>query len=114
MDRKKELKELYKNMKTDMGVFAINSIDTNRCYIEASHDLKSAMNSAKFKLNFGNHPNKGLQKDWKEQGEQAFRFEILEQLMYDEDESKTDYSEELEILKMIWKERLSKDGLELY
>lgn len=60
MDRKKELKELYKNMKTDMGVFAIKSINTNRCYIEASHDLKSAMNSAKFKLNFGNHPNKEL------------------------------------------------------
>lgn len=90
MDRKKELKELYKNMKTDMGVFAIKSINTNRCYIETSHDLKSAMNSAKFKLNFGNHPNKELQKDWKEQGEQAFRFEILEQLKYDEDESKTE------------------------
>lgn len=114
MDRKKRLKELYKNMKPDMGVFVIRSNFNNKCYLEGSHDLKSTINSGKFKLNFGNHPNKDLQKDWNEQGEQNFTIDILEKLKYDEDESKSDYSEDLEILKMIWKERLSKEGTDFY
>ncbi len=114
MDRKRELKELYKNMKPDMGVFIIKSKSNNKYYIEGTHDLKAGINSTKFKLNFSNHPNHGLQKAWKEEGELAFTIDILEKLKYDEDESKTDYSEELEILKMLWKERLSKEGAEFY
>lgn len=114
MDRKKELKELYKNMKPEMGVFSIKSKSNNKYYIEGSHDLKATINSTRFKLNFGNHLNNELQKSWKEQGEEDFTIEILEKLKYDEDESKTDYSEELEILEMVWKEKFSKDGAKFY
>lgn len=114
MDRKKELKEMYKNMKPDMGVFIIKLKSSSKYYIEGSHDLKSTINSTKFKLNFGNHPNKELQKDWKAYGQEGFSIEILEKLKYDEDEAKTDYSEELEILKMIWKERIGKEGGQFY
>lgn len=52
--------------------------------------------------------------DWKEYGESSFTIKILEKLEYDEDESKTDYSEELEILKMVWKEKLLNEGIEFY
>lgn len=79
MNRKKELKELYKRMKPDMG----------------------------------NHFNKNLQEEWKKQGKENFTIEILEKLEYDKDESKTDYSEELEILKMVWKEKLVKKGMDI-
>lgn len=72
------------------------------------------MNSARFKLNFGNHPNRELQKNWKEDGESGFTMEILEKLKYDKDETKDDYSEELSILKMIWEERLQKKGWQFY
>lgn len=114
MDRKKELKELYKNSKSDMGVFIIKSNDDNKCCIEETHDLKSKINSTKFKLNFGNHPNKELQKQWNKKSESGFTIEILEKLKYDKDELKVDYNKELNILKMIWKEKLSKRGLEFY
>lgn len=50
MDRKKELKELYKNMKADMGLFIIKSNFNNKCYIEGTEDLKGTINSTKFKL----------------------------------------------------------------
>ncbi len=114
MDRKKELKELYKNMKPDMGIYIIKSSVSNKCYIEGTKDLKAAINGAKFRLNFGNHLNNELQKQWKEQGEVNFTIEILENLEYDKDESKVDYSEELNILKMIWEEKLSKQGVNFY
>lgn len=109
MDRKKELKELYKTMKPDMGIFIIKSSLNDKCYIEVTKDLKGTINSTKFKLDLGNHPNKELQKLWKEHGESSFTIEILEKLKYDEDETKVDYSEELNILKLIWQDRLSKN-----
>lgn len=72
MDRKKQLKEQYKMMKPDMGVFVIRSNFDNKCYIEGSSNIKGAINSTQFKLDFGNHPNKELQKAWKEKGKDKF------------------------------------------
>ena len=107
MNRKKELKEAYKNMKPDMGVFIIKNNVNNNCYIEATQDLNAAINGGKFRLEFGNYPNKELQKEWKQYGKESFTIEILENLEYDKDGLKIDYSEDLEILKMIWEEKLS-------
>ena len=52
--------------------------------------------------------NRELQQDWTRLGEADFEIEILEKLKYDKDETKTDYSEELEILKMEWEETFVK------
>ena len=114
MDRRKELKELYKTIKPDMGVFVIRSIKDNKCYIHGTRDLKSFINRVKFQLNFGSHPNKELQRDWTRYGESGFVIEILEKLEYDKDEEKTDYSEELRILQIICEEKLAQEGMELY
>lgn len=114
MDRRKELKEQYKNMKPDMGIFMIRSNISNKCYIEGTQDLKGTMNKTKFQLKFDSFPNRELQKAWKEQGEPNFTMEILEQLQYDKDEAKTDYSEDLALLQMIWEEKLSQKGMEFY
>ena len=114
MNRRKELKELYKAMKSDMGIFIIKSNFNDKCYIEVTQDLKGTINSTKFKLELGNHPNKELQKDWKDHGESNFTIEILKKLKYDKDETKVDYSEELNILKLIWEDSLSKKGMEFY
>lgn len=111
MDRRKELKELYKQMRPDMGIFIIRSKCSNKCYIEGTQDLKSTINSTKFKLEFGNHPNKELQKEWKEYGKTNFTIEILEKLEYDKNQSKTDYSEDLALLQMIWEEKLIKENI---
>lgn len=114
MNRRKELKELYKTMKPDMGIFIIKSNINDKCYIEVTQDLKGTINSTKFRLDLGKHINKDLQKQWKEHGESSFTIEMLEKLKYDKDEAKTDYSEELSILKMLWEERLSKEGKEMF
>ncbi len=114
MDRRKELKKLYKSMKPDMGIFIIKSIINNKCYIEGTQDLKGTINGTKFRLDFGSHSHRELQNEWKEYGEENFKIEILENLKYDKDESKTDYTEDLAILKMIWEEKLSEQEVEFY
>ena len=114
MNRKKELKRQYKLMKKPMGIFAIKSKLANKYYIRATNDLKGTMNGDLFKLGSGNHPNRELQKEWKEYGKEGFSVEILEKLDYDKDESKTDYEEDLTLLEMIWEEKLLKENAIFY
>jgi hypothetical protein len=113
-DRRKELIEQYKQMKPEMGIFRIRSKDGNKCCLETSQNLKGKMNRTRFQLDAGNHPNQELQRDWKQYGPDRFAFEVLELLPYDKDESKTDYSEELAILKHIWEEKLLAQQVEFY
>lgn len=114
MDRKKELKEQYKQMKPEMGIYVIRSNVNNKCYIEGTQNLRATLNGAEFKLDAGGHPNRELQKEWKEKGKRNFTIEVLEKLEYDKDETKTDYTDDLALLVMEWEERLTKENLEFY
>ncbi|HHV64226.1 MAG TPA: GIY-YIG nuclease family protein [Peptococcaceae bacterium] len=114
MDRKKELKELYKQMKPPMGVYVIRSNFSKKCFLEATNNLKGRLNSTKVKLENNFHPNRELQKDWNEHGEGSFTFEILEELEYAKDDSKTDYSDDLALLHMEWEEKMAAAGYEFY
>lgn len=84
MDRKKELKQLYKETKTQAGVYQIKNMRNNKIFIGSSMNLKT-MSGRRFELKMGNHRNKLLQKEWKEFGEESFVFEVLEVLEEKED-----------------------------
>ena len=114
MDRKKELKQQYKLMKPQMGIFIIRCNLHKKCHLQTTQDLRGVINGAKVRLAGGTHPFLELQKEWNEFGGDNFTIEILETLKYDADETKTDYSEELSLLKMIWEEKLGKDGYTFY
>ncbi len=114
MDRRNELKQQYKLRKTEMGIYVVRSIIKKMCIIQSTPDLKGVMNGAKFKLQTGNYPNRELQKDWNEFGEENFIIEILERLDYDTEESKTDYREDLKLMELIWDEKLQREGYIYY
>ena len=114
MDRRKELKMQYKQTRPDMGLFIIRSRVNNKCYIQGTQDLRGVINGARVRLGGNMHPNKELQKEWNEFGADNFTIEILEGLPYDKDESKTDYTEELALLQMIWEEKLAQENMEFY
>lgn len=104
----------YKLLKPDMGIFMIRPKTGGKCYIQATQDLRGVMNGALARLGGGGHPNRELQKEWSELGAGQFIMEILERLPYDKDETKTDYGEELEILQLMWEEKLKKEDYEFY
>ncbi|CZR96208.1 MULTISPECIES: GIY-YIG nuclease family protein [unclassified Clostridioides] len=110
MDRKRELKQLYKEMKFDTGVFIIKSNITKKIYLGKSNDIKSKFNSLKFQLSAGSCMIKDLNNDWKKHGEKAFTFEILELIKHDDNKTEKDYLEELDILEMVWLEKLKEDN----
>lgn len=114
MDRKKELKNQYKDRRTDMGIYFIRCNESGKYHLEASKDLKGNMNGALFKLETGNHPFRELQKEWKSLGKDSFLIEIAEHLEYKEDAEPSYYDQELTLLKMLWEEKFAEQGLTPY
>lgn len=112
-EKKKELRQQYKQMKPDMGIFAVINKSNDKYYLETTPDLKSKINRTEFSLYNGSHPLKALQHDWQKHGADSFEIKILEQLDYDDD-SKTDYTEDLELLKRIWFEKLAQGNIQFY
>ena len=97
MKSRKELKALYKQMKTPMGVFRIRNLSTNRILIDYSTDMPSKWNRHRTELRFGGHRNRALQKDWNDLGEDNFVFEVLSELEHTDDPV-NDYTKELKTL----------------
>ena len=116
MDRKKELKEEYKNYRPEMGLFVIRHIETGKAFLEATNNIKGKINSDVFQLNMETFMrNRDLNKDWKRFGKDAFEVVVLEKLEYDEDDQGgKDYSDELEMLYGEWQRKLRSEGTELY
>jgi hypothetical protein len=77
-DRRKELKEAYKNNPPPMGVYQLKDSVNGRVLVGGSMNLPGRRNSHYFQLAMGSHPNKALQADWQAHGEAAFAYEVLE------------------------------------
>jgi hypothetical protein len=108
LNNKKELKEQYKQMKPEMGVFMYKCLSSGKAYLGFGQNINADINGITFKLNTGNyHPNRNLQDDWKKHGENGFEISILEILEYDKDETRTDYTEDLRVLRELWAEKFT-------
>ena len=80
MERKKELKQLYKETKIEAGVYQIKNTKNGKIFISATRNFKT-LNGKKFMLDNGSDNNNPLlQKEWTEYGSDAFEIEILEVL----------------------------------
>lgn len=105
----KELREEYKNIKFKMGVFQIRNIVNGKILIEGSPNLDKIWNRHHVQLNFGNHRNVELQKDWNTYGESNFVYEILGEIQ--EEEGKLlDNTKEIKILEQMFLEELQPFG----
>lgn len=83
MNRRKELKEQAKEVKTEAGVYQIRNERNGKVYIDSTLNLKT-INGQRFMLQMGSHLNRRLQAEWNEYGENAFVIEVLETLKQDD------------------------------
>lgn len=95
--RKKELLEMYKNRKPEMGVFSFRCKDTGDVFLGISKDTRADFNSANAKLSSNMHPNKQLQELWNKYGREGFEISVIKVLKYDDPNE--DHTEELEKLR---------------
>lgn len=77
MDRKKELKQQYKETKIEAGIYQIKNTQNGKIFIGSTQNLKT-LNGKQFELNMGTNTNKKLQAEWNEYGKEAFVIEVLE------------------------------------
>jgi ribosomal protein L29 len=78
-NRRKELKEQYKELKTYMGVYQITNTVSGKIYLDSYPNLKNKWLTLQAQLEMGQFANSDLQKDWKQLGAEVFTYEVLEQ-----------------------------------
>ncbi len=108
MTDKKELKEKYKELKPDMGVYAYKCLPTGNVYLGVSQNVNAEINKTTFQLNFGGYvQSANLQSDWEKYGQSGFEISVLERLEYGKDASKTDYADDLQLLRDLCAQNIS-------
>ncbi|MBK7094335.1 MAG: GIY-YIG nuclease family protein [Saprospiraceae bacterium] len=105
MRSRKEIKESYKEMKFQIGVYQIRNISNNKIFIGSSTNLAAIWNRQKFQLNYGSHPNSILQKEWNEYGQENFVFEVISEIKQDDDKP-MNYQKEIKSLEAMFIEEL--------
>lgn len=108
MDRKKELKQQYKEIKTEGGVYQIRNTKNQKVFVVTTPNLKT-INGRQIELVRGGHRNKQLQEEWNLFGKEAFVFEVLE-VLEEKEEGFFDKAEELKKLEAKWLEKLQPFG----
>jgi hypothetical protein len=106
---KKDVKREYKERKKPSGIFQVRNTVNSKVLLGSSLNIEGILNSQKFKLSIGGHPNKVLQKDWNEYGPEKFVFEILEVVKI-KDDANFNLNDELTLLEQIWLEKLRPFG----
>ena len=107
--KKRELKKEYKQNQTPMGVYRIRNLANDKVLVGTAFNLPGILNSHKFQLSMGGHPNKALQAEWDEFGGESFTFEVLDELTRT-GASGEDYREELAFLEELWLDKLQPFG----
>ncbi|QHT61457.1 GIY-YIG nuclease family protein [Paenibacillus lycopersici] len=106
-NKRKELQEAYKQMKTYMGVIRITNRTNGKIYIDAYPNLKNKWLTIQAQLDTGRFANAELQRDWKTFGPGAFGYEVLEQK---ETDDIADIKWEMKRMEKRWMEELQPHG----
>lgn len=111
-DRRAELRQAYKQMKTEAGVYRIKNTVNQKTLVVATPNIRT-MDGKRFELRMGSHMNAKLQAEWKEFGEDAFVFEVLEVL---DDDIEDQYARQkaLKEMERKWLDELRAHGEQGY
>ena len=74
----------YKERKSVAGICAVRCAGSGETWLGQSLNLDTVQNRIWFTLRMGNHPNRSLQKAWRDHGTDSFTFEIIEALANEE------------------------------
>lgn len=113
--RRKEIANQYTHTHRAMGAYRIVHAASGKSLVGTSLNLEGVWNKHKFMLDIGQHTNKELTADWKQYGEEAFHYEILEQIKPEEEyvlnvSELAKYRKRLPELEQKWMDQLAPYG----
>ncbi|MFC4597857.1 GIY-YIG nuclease family protein [Cohnella hongkongensis] len=98
----------YKEIPIEAGVYQIRNKVNGKVLVDTTPNLKS-LNGRAGSLNLGTYPNKELQREWDEFGEDAFAMEVLE-VLKPSDNPFVNVKDELKQLEEKWIDKLQPFG----
>lgn len=111
-DRRKELRNEYKERKTTGGVIKITNTVNGHYYLSGEINAGRFQNRFEFAQATGSCVLTKLQNEWNQYGGSAFVFEILEEIEMKADQTTKEFKEDLNVLAEMWAEKfISKDRL---
>lgn len=103
MGRRKELLREYKERKPVGGVYRIVNEASGKYVIDHTANIKSIQNHFQFAQKMGSPMHMKLKNDWTEQGGQAFKLEILEEVEQRDDQNQAQFLDELKTLEQLYR-----------
>ena len=101
----KNLKRQYLEASSRAGVYAIRHLSSGRALVAGSTDAQGMLNRHRFELRHGVHRNARLARDWNEQGESGFLFELLDTVTVRDDPG-FNLATELAALVELWRQEI--------
>jgi hypothetical protein len=108
--RKREIARAYTERTRVQGVFAVRCAASGEAWVSSSRNLDTQKNGVWFMLRTGGHPNKAVQAAWNTHGEDAFAYEIIEELS-SETLTPMGFSDLLKTRERHWREALGAGAL---
>ena len=109
MDRRKELREQYKNRKITGGVYRLLNRENGKYFLKSTDEMKAAHSFFKMCYDFDNCTLPSVAQDWKTYGREAFCIEELDLLEKGEDQTTEEYRRDLKTLYELWEEKLPRE-----
>ena len=106
MDKRKTLKNEYKQGKIVGGIYRVANTRNEMYLLDYAANLQSKQNSFNFMVSSGSCLDYRLKKDLAEFGVQAFIFEILEALEKKPEQTRDEFIDDLKLLGQLWSEKL--------
>lgn len=110
-DRKKELKSAYKSRPVTGGICCIYCKNNNRRLLQSTRNIEGLRNRFTFAMKIKSCPDPLLLEEWKEFGNDAFTFEVLEEIAKREEQTDKEFTADIEVLYEMWLEKLQQSDL---
>lgn len=107
MDRRKELKNQYKNREIIGGVYRITCSGNGRSWLKSTCDLNEQQNRFRFFLSGNFTPEPGMRTEWNQFGAASFSFAVLEELKKGELQTEEEFAKDIQTLFEMWLQKQS-------
>lgn len=104
-DKRKQLKNNYKNKAAVGGVYAIECSGNHRRCIKSTVDIAGIKNRFQFALSIKGCPDPIMNNEWIQYGSDAFSLVILEELTMKDGQTPKEFANDIALLYEMWLEK---------